>query len=346
VIHLKNGPAALVSDLLEWVGADKANGRNFVQNHPGFFLLSGVELRQTRTGKEYYEATIHDAQVAQKVKIWDWKHPPQSGKLVVADYEYSPSYGLSLHLTSELFELSLLAEKNPELLSLLVPAANTEQLWKELEDLRAQVHDPYLRKLLHQVFAPPWREKWQTVPAAVRNHHVRVGGLLQHSVQVAQLCLQTAQFDFAQNVDKDLLLAGALLHDLGKLQSYSSENAVAFELTDQGKLEDHIVVGIKILARSIDAIPGFPAELESLLTHILVSHHGLKEWGSAVVPKTLEAIIVHNCDRLEAQMDAFHSSSRERSAESGKWSSYNRMLGSEVLFPQCPFPETEQEETK
>ena len=150
------------------------------------------------------------------------------------------------------------------------------------------------------------------VPAAVRNHHAYRHGLLEHSLIVAEVAGAVAErFD---TVNRDLTVAGALLHDIGKVHSYSAD-PMAPGFTDAGRLHGEIVIGHDIVRGLIDEIPDFPAEMAAQLRHIVVSHHGEREKGSPVVPATREAVIVHFCDDMTARLAAIDEIAGRTAAE-------------------------------
>jgi 3'-5' exoribonuclease len=183
------------------------------------------------------------------------------------------------------------------------------ELGERLAGLVDSVADPSLRALLERALDGS-QEPGATfliAPAAVRNHHAYRHGLLEHSVIVAETAAGVAaRFD---TVDRDLVLTGALLHDIGKIEAYTSD-AMAPLLTDEGRLHGEIVIGHDLVRDLIAEVPGFPPETAKRLRHIIVSHHGMREKGSPVVPQTREAIIVHYCDDMTARIGAVDDAER------------------------------------
>jgi 3'-5' exoribonuclease len=207
-----------------------------------------------------------------------------------------------------------------------------------LAELRARlaaqvecVTEPHLRALLQRALDPIAEpgHTYEVVPAAVTHHHAYMHGLLEHSVIVAEVAgLVAAGFP---SVNRDLTITGALLHDIGKTQSYSTD-LLNPGFTDAGRLHGEIVLGHDMVRDLITQVPGFPEELGSQLRHIIVSHHGDKEKGSPVVPATREAIIVHYCDDMCARVGAFDHV--ERGITNGdRWSGFNKMLETKVYLP-------------
>ncbi|OAA31505.1 hypothetical protein AT15_05380 [Kosmotoga arenicorallina S304] len=332
MIQTEKGSFPTISDVLEKVSENLYDIENFVNGKPGFFFLTNVTSKTKRSGGKYYSCVVKDKDSSFNANIWDWpaNEDPSSGKIAFSDFSYN-NYGLSLKIRKliSLIELRSHIEGIEEAFIPVVP--NIEQLKIELMKLIDSVEDSYLRALLNKTISPESGsvKGFFRAPAATKNHHVRIGGLLEHSLRVAKLSIKSVDL-LNCPYNRDLLIAGALLHDIGKVFTYEHEN-YTFEFTDAGMFEEHIVLGIQTLTKAIEKIDGFPPILEQKLFHIVASHHGLKEWGSPIVPRILEAIIIHNCDRLEAQIDAFVEISKSVAKDSN-WSEYSSMLGTRVFL--------------
>ena len=160
-----------------------------------------------------------------------------------------------------------------------------------------KVQQPYLNKLLHLIFEDKeFFNKFLRAPAAKSWHHNYINGLIEHTVAVAALC------EFASTlypVDYDILISGALLHDVAKVQEYANLGNIDF--TDAGRLIGHLALSDQMVCENASKIPGFPEELLLNLRHLILSHHGEYEKASVRLPQTLEAIVLHHCDNLDAQ---------------------------------------------
>ncbi len=177
-----------------------------------------------------------------------------------------------------------------------------EQLAKRLDYYINSVSDEYLSKLLSAIFGDPkFLEKFFSAPAGKLWHGAYIGGLAEHTVDVAKLCDSAAEmFELCR---RDILITGALLHDIGKTEELSI--GASFDYGVAGRLIGHIVLGERMAIRAIEGIEGFPDNLALEISHLILSHHGSAEMGAPVVPKTLEASILHHADMLEAQANAF-----------------------------------------
>ena len=183
------------------------------------------------------------------------------------------------------------------------------------------VRTPGLRMLLETIFSGNTYEAFVSNPAGTRLHHAYIGGLLQHSVDVADLAVALA--GQIEGVDKDLIIAGALLHDLGKIREISSQ--IGFPYTNEGRFMGHIAM-TSLMVQEAAAKLRIPASRLEQLQHILLSHHGDNEKGSPVACATREAFIVHYADEINAVMNQF-----EQREGKGAWE-YNRMLGRNLLM--------------
>ncbi len=220
------------------------------------------------------------------------------------------------------------------------PPRSAALMEADLRDLVATVQDRDLRKLLDAVLGPatPTWARYRSAPAAKRFHQAYRHGLLEHSLSVAQ-AVSAISATFA-DVDRDVAVAGALLHDIGKLDAYAFTDA-AIEMTDAGKLQGEIPLGYYRVRRVIDDLDGFaPATAEAVL-HIILSHHGSLEHGSPVVPCTREATLVHFCDNLGGRLGSFDRLEKELPLGE-RWSSFDRAIGSGAYFAAAATPAERQ----
>lgn len=165
---------------------------------------------------------------------------------------------------------------------------------------RAMTSDPL--KALLDLF---WNDdafvehEFKRAPAAKLMHHAYLGGLLEHTLAVAELAVMMAD-RYGDALDRDLLLAGAILHDIGKTREFSYD--YAFDYTDEGRLLNHLVLGVTMVEEKLARLPDFPEETALLLKHLIVSHHGNREFGSPEPPKTLEALVLNHIDEIDSKI--------------------------------------------
>ncbi|HEX4383205.1 MAG TPA: HD domain-containing protein [Myxococcales bacterium] len=172
----------------------------------------------------------------------------------------------------------------------------------QIRALVSQVKSPHVRALLDAFLDDPeLQPAFLKAPAAMRIHHAYLGGLCEHTLSVLQLGWRIC--DHYPQLDRDLITAGCLLHDFGKVRELSPEPGGGY--TDEGRLVGHIVTTCQLVREKAAGIEGFPRELEWRITHLIAAHHGRREYGSPKEPVTLEAMVVHALDDLDSQMSAF-----------------------------------------
>jgi len=200
---------------------------------------------------------------------------------------------------------------------------------KELQEIVNEVTDAELNSLLSSFFADKdFLKSYARAPAAKNVHHNWIGGLLQHSLEVAAFCRKTC--DIYCRMDRSLLLTGALLHDIGKLEEYD-QGSLSFEFTTRGKLMGHIVLGVEMIRGKIAEIPNFSSDSAMHLLHMIISHHGTQEWGSPEVPKTFEAFTLFHADLISSRLNQFYKLQERAGGED--WSEYDRLLERSIYVP-------------
>ena len=202
-----------------------------------------------------------------------------------------------------------------------------EEMWQELELHIGSVSDPHIRDLLTRVMTRHG-ERLRVWPAGRQVHHAYRSGLLEHVLQIMQVSSLVAE---QYGLRRDLLIAGALLHDLGKLEELSYDTAISYSV--EGNLVGHIVIGAGMLRDILREIPGFPAELAIEIEHLVLSHHGAKELGSPVTPMTAEALVLSAIDDLDAKL---HQVRRHLADDNspGRFTTYHRYLERVLLKPK------------
>jgi 3'-5' exoribonuclease len=206
-----------------------------------------------------------------------------------------------------------------------VPVAPEEasDLYNEVFGIVSTVGNGYLRKLLESIFTDEeFKQGFLKSPAARVWHHSYIGGLAQHVRDMALLAMRAAEI--YPEVDRDLLLTGVLVHDLGKVLELEVSNRIDY--SDSGRLIGHIVLGVEMLDARMREIDGFPADLALRLKHMVLSHHGSLEHGSPVVPMTVEAILLHYIDNLDAQARGTLQVLDKDTSRFGKWTEYVKLL--------------------
>ena len=207
-----------------------------------------------------------------------------------------------------------------------------EQLWSEIEAKLSIIEKPYWQELLKKTEDEGFRRVAQYTPAGRQVHHNYGGGLLEHTLEVVSYCQHAFEIQ-GKGMDKELLTMGAFFHDLGKIQEYDP-NSFTFQMTDKAKLTGgHIVLGKDLARRWMEDTADFPEDKALALEHMILSHHGMGDWGSPVEPKTLEAITLHHADLLSARINQAQRVIGEKQTGKGRWTDYDRLLGRSLLVP-------------
>lgn len=213
---------------------------------------------------------------------------------------------------------------------------NVEGLYARLREFVAETSNPWLKGLLEAILEDPGvAPRLKRAPAAMTMHHAYLGGLLEHIVSVCGLVRVVAAH--YPEVDADLLLAGAILHDIGKIDELSYERS--FGYTTEGRLLGHMVIALALLRKKTEAIPDFPRRLATLLEHLIVSHHGSYEFGSPRLPMFREAVLLHYLDDLDSKMGAMRPTLDLASGE-GEWCDRNPSLRRALLRTEKYLSET------
>lgn len=301
--------------------------RDIAENSPveGMFLVKDKNNGMTKGGKQYIALNLTDKTGEVKARIWDNAEklgPRFSQGDVVSIRAFSVQYQGALQLNITAVEkVSIDGSQVTEFLP--AAAVDTDAVLAGLLEICESIAHPYLKKLLRAVFGQSELcSVFKAAPAAKSIHHDYIGGLIEHTASVTRLALAIAPlFPY---VDRDLLLTGALLHDIGKIRELSYEKG--FGYTDCGRLIGHITLGDEMIAGCIREIEGFPEDLALVVRHLLLSHHGQYEFGSPKRPKTPEALLLSYLDDLDAKMFGFAEQIRKEKSPESKWTSYSRLF--------------------
>jgi 3'-5' exoribonuclease len=296
-------------------------------------LIKGREVRSKRDGGEYLKLTLADKSGCISAMVWDnvGEVSPicEPGCVIRLQGRYSvhARYGPQVQIA----RMRAAREEEYDLGDLLDgPPRSADQMEADLRELLATVQNPYLRELLDRIFGAhtaTW-QAFRTAPAAKHYHQAYRHGLLEHALSVAQaVSAISATFP---GIDRDVAVTGALLHDIGKLDAYTSD-PTCIDLTDLGRLQGEIPLGYYRVRRLIEDIPGFPDTLAAAVLHIILSHHGTLEHGSPVVPCSREATLVHMIDNLGGRLGSFDRLEKEL-PDGAQWSSFDRAIGGGAWF--------------
>lgn len=295
------------------------------------FLASQKQLRPNRNGNLFLQVDLSDRSGSIAGRMWN------AGD---ADYRgFDDGDFVRVEGNTQLFQGAMqlivtgIHKARPEEVDendfMPITPAEIDKLTDRLKQHLRSLQDPALKNLADCfLLDAAFIQKFRRCPAGVKNHHAYVGGLLHHVVQLMDLCTATAPL--YPQLDHDLLLMGAFLHDMGKVDELSYDRGFAY--TDEGQLIGHLVMAIGTLeqkVREAEKLSGEPISPETVLRlkHMIVSHHGEYEFGSPKLPMTLEAVALHLLDNLDAKMHSFHLLMRDDPNVDSPWTTYHANLG-------------------
>ena len=294
----------------------------------GFYVVKETSFQTAVNGKNYIRMTLADATASLSANIWDANREIYNlcpaGCIVkilgVAEsYKGKPQIRISRCRPAHESEVDIdqfLPQSSHD------PVAMRE----ELLALVNSIADPDYLALGRAFFEDrAVLDRFVRSPAARDLHHAFIGGLLEHTLNIARMA---DAFAAKARVNRDLLLLGALLHDIGKIEELEAKFAIDY--TDKGKLLGHLYIGAEMAGRRADGIPGFPREKLHLVQHLILSHHGRYEYGSPVLPKIPEAFALHHLDNLDAKVETSNRLLDAINDPEKSWTDFSRALETQL----------------
>jgi 3'-5' exoribonuclease len=295
----------------------------------GFFLCTEKSLRSGRGG-DFLALTLQDASGTLIGRIFDnlerFNSEFDAGEFVKAQGRTNAFNGRLQFVIENIRRVMIGADSQDrrdgfrEELLLPVAPRPLEEMWTELQQVIASMGNPYLRALLERIVTTT-EARMRIWPAARAVHHAYRGGFLEHVLQMARAGQALAK---EYDADPDLVIAGALLHDIGKLEELDYDTTTTY--TREGNLIGHVTLGVLMVREACGAIPGFPDALRTAVTHLIVSHHGDRQYGAPVEPMTIEAVILASIDGLDSTINQIRRALDENAAD-GEFTAYNSRLG-------------------
>lgn len=294
------------------------------------YLCKTKNMAVTRNGKEYANVILQDKTGQIDAKIWD-PDSPGIGEFEPMDF-VTVDGNVTVFNGNKQLNINMIfkAEEGNYDQSDYFPVTgcNIDEMKASLNELIDSVQNQYLSELLKSFFKDEtFMKSFAAHSAAKSIHHGFIGGLLQHTLSVAEICNDAARhYEF---VNRDLLLAGAILHDIGKLNELSP--FPANDYTDAGQLIGHIVIGYQMVSARIMKIPHFPKKLAAELLHLILSHHGELEYGSPKKPALIEAMILSFADNMDAKVETMYEALNSKAAQNEDgWVGYNKLLDTNI----------------
>jgi len=294
-----------------------------------FFLVHEKEVRSTREGRAYLRLELGDRSGTVEARMWEQFEGVADAinrddfvkvQARVEVYRNRPQLAIVQVRLAKPEEIDI-ADYLPH------TPGDVEKMWAELLGFAESIGNPWLKRLVLQLLTDPGVARcYKRAPAAKVMHHAYLGGLLEHVVSLCGMAkLVAAHYP---ELDVDLLLTAAMLHDIGKLEELCYERSIGY--TTAGQLLGHIVMELETVTRAIDKIDGFPTPLKTVLQHLLISNNGEYEFGSPKLPMIREALVFHYLDDLDSKLAAIRVALATPSGDD-EWSSYSSALGRKFL---------------
>lgn len=294
------------------------------------FLVQSKEVREKKTGEPYLSLLLGDRTGEVDAKMWD-------NVVEVKDTfdrdDFVKVKGLVqiFHNRRQLTIHKMRRVKDGEIdFTDYFPSSerNPDEMWSELRQVVDGIQNPHLKSLLEGILGDEEvARRYKTAPAAKHIHHAYLGGLIEHVLSLCHLSRVAAAH--YGDVDADLLLAGAILHDIGKIYELSYDRG--FGYTTEGQLLGHMVIALRMIGGKLQSMPDFPVELRNLLEHMIVSHHGHLEFGSPKLPQFPEALLLHYLDDMDSKMECMRQLLARDPQVDGHFTGYSSSLERTVL---------------
>jgi 3'-5' exoribonuclease len=318
------------------------------ENVDSLFLVKERSSGVTKTGNPYLKLRLGDRSGEMEGRIWT------SVDLFAESFEKDDfvrirgkAVSFQDHLQLNVSTIERVGE-GEILLSDFFPTTekDIDKMFPSLIEISQRIKNQHLSQLLRLFWEDnSFSERFKKAPASKGLHHTYLGGLLEHTLSVSELALRNGRH--YEGLNLDLLLTGSILHDIGKVDELSYNRS--FDYSDEGKLVGHIILGLERLEEKIRQLIPFPKDLATLLKHLLISHHGQYIWGSPKRPMTLEAVMLHYLDDMDAKMNGIFQFLKTQTSEKARWSGYHRVFEQVFYLPNVletePFEKIEENES-
>ena len=288
------------------------------------FLVAKKEMGLSRSGKPYLNIKLMDKTGDIEARVWDdaeavSKNFEKNDFVRIKGSAVAYQGGLQINI-SEIAK----TDRDDVSVTDFLPASSRDpdEMMAELEGIVADIKNVYIGRLLTLFLKDAEIKRLLKIaPAAKSMHHPYLGGLLEHILSLCRLVDAVAKH--YRNINRDLLIAGAILHDIGKIHELMFERA--FDYSDEGRLLGHITIGVNMIDRKLEKLPDFPKEMAMLLKHMLLSHHGYLEFGSPKRPKTVEATILYYLDDMDSKVQAMQALIEKEKDIDSNWTSFHKL---------------------
>lgn len=300
------------------------------QTITSFFVVANKQVKSKKSGEAYLSLMLGDRSGQVQAMMWDNVAEVLDAfdqddfvKVKGLIQKYNGRWQIIVHKLRKLEEAEVdYSDYLPK------TTKDIEQLWRTLEGFVASFENPWLKSLVQDFMSDETlAAAYKCAPAAKTLHHAFIGGLLDHVVSLFTVCDLAAR-NYPQ-VNRDLLLTGAFLHDVGKVHELAYQRSITY--TTKGQLLGHMIIELEMLHARLAHHPGFPEDLKILLEHMIISHHGHYEFGSTKLPMFPEALMLHYLDDLDSKMESMRAQFEREAELETAWTSYNPSLERPLL---------------
>jgi len=295
------------------------------QNVDEIYLLRECQLRTTRAGKHYLHASLTDRTGQIAARMWD---ATEALYRALEGTDFVRVTGrVEVYQGALQFVINTIRSVRTDDVSFedFLPSTSrdVDEMYARLCEIADTVTDEHLSPVLQDFLNDEtFADRFKKCPAAVSYHGPYLGGLLEHTLAVTEMADYVA--GRYPGLDRDLLITGAILHDIGKTEELSW--STGFEYTDRGRLIGHLIIGVEMLQERLQKIEDFPPHVFDVLSHLILSHHGEYEWGSPKLPMTAEALALHHLDNLDAKVEAATRAIETSRSHEANWTEYSKMF--------------------
>ncbi len=295
-----------------------------------FLLVRKCEIRNTRANKAYLSLELSDSSLTVSSNVWEnfnsFYEKTNNGSIVfvtgfIEEFQGAP-------------QIRITTIRNMEPSDNVNPSDFMEKSKRNITEMKHEffnrielISNYKLKSLIKLIFDEDNFKKFSTAPAGKSWHHSYIHGLIEHTLEIIKIC--DLMCDIHPEINRDLLISGAMMHDFGKIEELSFDSA--FEYTDKGKLLGHIVISAMKINEESKKIPEFPEDLKECLLHIILSHQGKLEFASPVIPKTVEAIALYQADELSAKVNAYKRAVKSGIFNENKWTKFISLASTDLF---------------
>ncbi len=314
------------------------------------FLVRDKALAVTKDGRPYIKLALIDRTGKIEARMWDRQAEERGIERTFEGFKQNDFVRVTGRVESfkDLLQINLeaIVPTNPQDIDIadFVPTGdkNPDEIVRDLTKTFASFRNPFIKRLGNAFLKDGgFMERFTRAPAAKKLHQAYLGGLLEHTHNLVKMALDVSRY--YPQINGELLVIGAFLHDIGKIEELDYQRA--FDYSDRGRFLGHLFIGARMVDEKIAAIDSFPEDLKNMVLHLILSHHGLHEYGAPVLPATLEAVVLFQLDDLDAKVWGFTGEQVRSEALPGNWTAFSNVY-SRFIYKGDTYIGTDEDEAE